>query len=236
MATGPALVLENVLLKCRPPRRTSVHQSAHAAIDRDRASPPPSRRANARASSGPGSARDEWATAARHRPARHAWWQSSVARFTGGKPKSRGSDGPSRTETECETTTSCGGLLVHGFTNGCWRGRRDSYEAGRCQDPTFSQRAHLLRCREIDPSFGNGGAAFFNGERGSEYAAGATATTQSWRLRFARAVALTATPIRVGAMQGPNRDVMAAIVVMKRRNPTGDCPRNAQQIALAFGI
>src|SRR5712691_1994803 len=63
----------------------------------------------------------------------------------------------------------------------------------------LSPRAHLHRCREIDPSFGIGAAAFFDGERGSEYAAGATATTQSWRLRFARAVALTATPIRVGA-------------------------------------
>jgi len=36
--------------------------------------------------------------------------------------------------------------------------------------------------------------------------------------------------------KGPTRDVMAAVVDMKRRNPTWGCPRIAQQIALAFGI
>jgi putative transposase len=36
--------------------------------------------------------------------------------------------------------------------------------------------------------------------------------------------------------KGPARDVMAAVVDMKRRNPTWGCPRIAQQIALAFGI
>jgi transposase InsO family protein len=35
---------------------------------------------------------------------------------------------------------------------------------------------------------------------------------------------------------GPSRDVVAAVVDMKRRNPTWGCPRIAQQIALAFDI
>src|SRR5262245_33319956 len=36
--------------------------------------------------------------------------------------------------------------------------------------------------------------------------------------------------------KGPSREVMAAIVDMKQRNPTWGCPRSAQQITLAFGI
>src|SRR5262245_65062713 len=36
--------------------------------------------------------------------------------------------------------------------------------------------------------------------------------------------------------KGPNQDVIAAVVDMKRRNPTWGCPRIAQQITLAFGI
>ena len=36
--------------------------------------------------------------------------------------------------------------------------------------------------------------------------------------------------------KGPTQDVIAAVVDMKRRNPTWGCPRIAQQIALAFGI
>src|SRR3989442_2118733 len=36
--------------------------------------------------------------------------------------------------------------------------------------------------------------------------------------------------------KGPTQEVMAAVVDMKRRNPTWGCPRIAQQIALAFGI
>jgi transposase InsO family protein len=36
--------------------------------------------------------------------------------------------------------------------------------------------------------------------------------------------------------KGPNREVVAAVVAMKQRNPTWGCPRIAQQIALAFGI
>jgi putative transposase len=36
--------------------------------------------------------------------------------------------------------------------------------------------------------------------------------------------------------RGPTRDVVAAVVDMKQRNPTWGCPRIAQQIALAFDI
>jgi len=36
--------------------------------------------------------------------------------------------------------------------------------------------------------------------------------------------------------KGPSQEVIAAVVEMKRRNPTWGCPRIAQQIALAFGI
>jgi len=36
--------------------------------------------------------------------------------------------------------------------------------------------------------------------------------------------------------KGPTQDVIAAVVDMKRRNPTWGCPRIAQQMALAFGI
>jgi hypothetical protein len=36
--------------------------------------------------------------------------------------------------------------------------------------------------------------------------------------------------------KGPGQDVIAAIVDMKRRNPTWGCPRIAQQISWAFGI
>ena len=36
--------------------------------------------------------------------------------------------------------------------------------------------------------------------------------------------------------KGPAQEVIAAVVDMKRRNPSWGCPRIAQQIALAFGI
>ena len=36
--------------------------------------------------------------------------------------------------------------------------------------------------------------------------------------------------------QGPTPDIIAAVLDMKRRNPTWGCPRIAQQITLAFGI
>jgi transposase InsO family protein len=42
-------------------------------------------------------------------------------------------------------------------------------------------------------------------------------------------------PMKPGP-KGPSQDVIAAVVDMKRRNPTWGCPRIAQQIALAFGI
>jgi hypothetical protein len=36
--------------------------------------------------------------------------------------------------------------------------------------------------------------------------------------------------------KGPNRDLIEAVVAMKRRNPSWGCPRIAQQISLAFGV
>ncbi len=36
--------------------------------------------------------------------------------------------------------------------------------------------------------------------------------------------------------KGPSKEVVDAIVVMKRRNPRFGCPRIAQQINLAFGL
>jgi len=36
--------------------------------------------------------------------------------------------------------------------------------------------------------------------------------------------------------KGPSPEIIAAVVEMKRRNPTWGCPRIAEQIALAFGI
>jgi putative transposase len=36
--------------------------------------------------------------------------------------------------------------------------------------------------------------------------------------------------------KGPTRELVAAVVAMKRRNPWWGCPRIAQQIALAFGV
>jgi putative transposase len=36
--------------------------------------------------------------------------------------------------------------------------------------------------------------------------------------------------------KGPGKDLIEAVAQMKQRNPTWDCPRIAQQIALAFGI
>jgi putative transposase len=42
-------------------------------------------------------------------------------------------------------------------------------------------------------------------------------------------------PMKPGR-NGPSQDVIAAVVDMKRRNPTWGCPRIAQQITLAFGI
>jgi hypothetical protein len=36
--------------------------------------------------------------------------------------------------------------------------------------------------------------------------------------------------------KGPTEELIDAVVVIKRRNPTCDCPRIAQQITLAFGV
>src|ERR1022692_3610270 len=36
--------------------------------------------------------------------------------------------------------------------------------------------------------------------------------------------------------KGPNKNLIDAVVAMKRRNPSWGCPRIAQQIALAFGV
>jgi hypothetical protein len=55
-------------------------------------------------------------------------------------------------------------------------------------------------------------------------------TTRKYRQLFSSKV-----PTRPGP-KGPSQEVIAAVVDMKRRNPTWGCPRIAQQIALAFGI
>ena len=55
-------------------------------------------------------------------------------------------------------------------------------------------------------------------------------TTRKYRRLFSSTV-----PKRPGP-KGPSREVIAAVVDMKQRNPTWGCPRIAQQIALAFGI
>ena len=43
------------------------------------------------------------------------------------------------------------------------------------------------------------------------------------------------TPAKTGP-KGPSQEAVAAVLEMKRRNPSWGCPRIAQQIALAFGI
>jgi putative transposase len=54
--------------------------------------------------------------------------------------------------------------------------------------------------------------------------------TRKYRLLFSSAVRKKPGP------GGPSREVVAAVVEMKRRNATWGCPRIAQQIALAFDI
>jgi putative transposase len=54
-------------------------------------------------------------------------------------------------------------------------------------------------------------------------------TTRKYRRLFSCNVPTTPGP------KGPSQDVIAAVVDMKRRNPTWGCPRIAPQIALAFG-
>ena len=67
--------------------------------------------------------------------------------------------------------------------------------------------------------------------------------TPSTLLRFHRALTqrkyrplFSPTVKRKPGPKGPTQEVTAAVVDMKRRNPTWGCPRIAQQIALAFGI
>ena len=55
-------------------------------------------------------------------------------------------------------------------------------------------------------------------------------TARKYRLLFSSTVLTKPGP------KGPSQEVIAAVVDMKRRNPTWGCPRIAQQIALAFGI
>jgi hypothetical protein len=55
-------------------------------------------------------------------------------------------------------------------------------------------------------------------------------TRRKYRLLFS-----TKVPTKPGP-KGPSQEVVAAVVDMKRRNPTWGCPRIAQQIAWAFGI
>ena len=55
-------------------------------------------------------------------------------------------------------------------------------------------------------------------------------TTRKYRRLFS-----TKAPTKPGP-KGPSQELVAAVVDMKRRNPSWGCPRIAQQIALAFGI
>jgi len=41
---------------------------------------------------------------------------------------------------------------------------------------------------------------------------------------------------RQPAPKGPSKELVDAVVEMKRRNPSWGCPRIAQQITLAFGV
>jgi putative transposase len=50
-----------------------------------------------------------------------------------------------------------------------------------------------------------------------------------------RSLFSTTTPAKPGP-KGPSQDTVAAVVDMKRRNPSWGCPRIAPQMALAFGI
>src|SRR6266571_7928278 len=46
----------------------------------------------------------------------------------------------------------------------------------------------------------------------------------------------SSTPTTKPGPKGPTQEVIAAVVDMKRRNPTWGCPRIAQQVTLAFGL
>jgi transposase InsO family protein len=55
-------------------------------------------------------------------------------------------------------------------------------------------------------------------------------TKQKYRLLF------SSTPVRRPGPKGPMKELIDAVVAMKRRNRTWGCKRIAQQIALAFGV
>src|SRR5258706_6893218 len=55
-------------------------------------------------------------------------------------------------------------------------------------------------------------------------------TTRKYRVLFSAKASTKPGP------KGPSQDVVAAVVDMKRRNPSWGCPRIAQQITMAFGI
>jgi putative transposase len=55
-------------------------------------------------------------------------------------------------------------------------------------------------------------------------------TKQKYRLMF------SSTGVRRPGPKGPSKELIDAVVEMKRRNRTWGCKRIAQQIALAFGI
>jgi hypothetical protein len=55
-------------------------------------------------------------------------------------------------------------------------------------------------------------------------------TKQKYRLLF------SSTRVRRPGPKGPRKELIDAVVEMKRRNPTWGCKRIAQQIALAFGV
>jgi putative transposase len=61
---------------------------------------------------------------------------------------------------------------------------------------------------------------------------------QFHRALVQRKYRLLFTPARRGrpGPKGPSRELIAAIIEMKRRNPRWGCPRIARQIALAFGV
>ena len=55
-------------------------------------------------------------------------------------------------------------------------------------------------------------------------------TKQKYRLLF------SSTRVRPPGPKGPTKELIDAVVEMKRRNHTWGCKRIAQQIALAFGV
>jgi hypothetical protein len=56
------------------------------------------------------------------------------------------------------------------------------------------------------------------------------AVKQKYRLLF------SPKRVRNPGPKGPTKELIDAVVEMKRRNPSWGCPRIAQQISLAFGV